>query len=107
MSSRLMKACHRVESSADTICCSTSGPLSFFVAGLGELLLAALGGGRGWRRYDGADVAVGRLVEVDDHRGMVARPGALARVAVDPRGAHPAGDRRRGEHEIDAHAEVL
>ena len=51
--------------------------------------------GRGRRRHDRADVAVGRLVEVDDHRRVVARPLALARLAVDPGGLDALGDRRR------------
>ena len=37
------------------------------------------------RRHDRPDVAVRRLVEVDDHRRVVARPLALAGLAVDPR----------------------
>ena len=51
---------------------------------LRELDLAApLGGGRR-RRHDRPDVAVGRLVEVDDHRRVIAGPAALARLAIDP-----------------------
>ena len=63
--------------------------------------------GRGRRRHDRADVAVGRLVEVDDHGRVVARPAALARVAVDPRGLDAVGHRPAREDEVDPHAEVL
>ena len=42
------------------------------------------------RRHDRADVAVGRLVEVDDHRRVVARALALAGLPVDPRRLHAA-----------------
>ncbi|MGO9082595.1 MAG: hypothetical protein ACLQDY_26810 [Streptosporangiaceae bacterium] len=34
-------------------------------------------------------------------------PAAPARLAADPRGAHARRDERPGEHEVDAHAEVL
>ena len=62
---------------------------------LRQLLRAALGDRRGRRRHHRADVAVGRLVQVHDHRRVVARPLALAGVAVDPCGLHALGDRRR------------
>ena len=52
---------------------------------LRQLLRPALDHRARRRRHDRADVAVGRLVEVDDHRRVVARPAALARLAVDPR----------------------
>jgi DNA primase len=42
------------------------------------------------RRHDRPDVAVRRLVQVDDHRRVIARPGALAGLPVDPRRPHPA-----------------
>ena len=62
---------------------------------LRQLLRAALGHRRGRRRHDRPDVPVRRLVEVDDHRRVIARPLALARLTVDPRRLHPLGDRRR------------
>ena len=68
---------------------------------------SALGGRRsGRRRHDRADVPVRRLVQVDDHRGVIAGSLALARLAVDPRRADSASHRRRGQHQIDAHPEV-
>src|SRR6201999_3145240 len=62
--------------------------LSGYLVGrsLRELDLAAPLGRGGWRRHHRSDVAVGRLVEVDDHRRVVAGPAALARLAVDPCG---------------------
>ena len=64
-------------------------------ARLRQLLGAAPRDWRRRRRHDGPDVAVGGLVEVDDHRRVVGvRPLALAGVPVDPRQAEPA--RRRG-----------
>ena len=59
------------------------------------------------RRHDRPDVAVGRLVEVDDHRRVVARPLALAGLAVDPGGLDALGDGVAGQHEVDPHPEVL
>ena len=38
---------------------------------------------------------------------MIARPGALAGVAVDPRRPYALGDRRARQHEVDPHPEVL
>src|SRR5580693_2910349 len=75
--------------------------------GLREPGRARAGGARGGRRDDGPDVAVGSVVQVDDDRGVVAWPGALACFPVDPRGAYPAGDGVAGEDEVDAHAQVL
>ena len=67
---------------------------------LRQLLRAAPRDRRRRRRHDRADVAVGRLVEIDDHRRVIARAGALARLAVDPRrarpGRRPARSRARG-----------
>src|SRR5204862_248907 len=54
-----------------------------------------------------ADVAVRRLVEVDDHRRVVARTFALARVAVHPGGLDAVGDVVAGQDEVDPHAAVL
>ena len=62
---------------------------------LRQLLGAAPGRRRRRRRHDRPDVAVRRLVEIDDHRRVVARPLALARLAVDPGGPHALGDRAR------------
>ena len=59
------------------------------------------------RRHDRPDVPVRRLVEVDDHRRVVARPAALAGVAVHPRRLDAIGDRLAGQHQIDPHPEVL
>ena len=64
-------------------------------ARLRQLDRAALGRRRRGRRHDRPDVAVRRLVEVDDHRRVIARSPALAGLPVDPRRPHPARDRRR------------
>ena len=74
---------------------------------LRQLLRAALRDRRARRRHDRADVAVGRLVEVDDDRRVVARALALAGLAVDPGGLDALGDRVAGQHEVDPHPEVL
>ena len=74
---------------------------------LRQLLRAALGHRRGGRRHDRPDVPVRRLVEVDDHRRVVARPAALARLAVDPRRLHALGDRLARRAQVDPHPEVL
>ncbi len=58
---------------------------------LGQLGRAPLGGRRGGRRHDRPDVTVWRLVQVDDHGGVVARPAALARLPVHPCRPHTAG----------------
>ena len=73
---------------------------------------AAASSPRAWspgrrRRHDRPDVAVRRLVEVDDHRRVVARPAALARLAVDPRRPDALGHRPAREDQVDPHAEVL
>src|SRR4051794_4961852 len=69
--------------------------------GLGQLLRALLRDRRRGRRDDRADVAVRGLVEVDDHRRVIGRALALARLAVDPRGLHPRGDRVGRQDEVD------
>src|ERR1700733_15317163 len=63
------------------------------------------GGGRTrrGRRDDGPDLTVGGVVQVDDDRRVVARPGALAGFPVDPGGADPAGDGGAGEDQVDPH----
>src|SRR6185295_15357087 len=61
----------------------------------------------GRRRHDGPDVAVRRLVEIDDHRRVIARPLALASLAIDPGRPHTVRDPGRREHEVDPHPEVL
>lgn len=48
--------------------------------------------GRGWRRDYGADVAIGRFVEVDDHRRMIARSLAFPGRSVYPRSFDPGSD---------------
>lgn len=60
---------------------------------------AAARQGRGRRRA--------RHVEVDDHGCMVTGQLLLARRAVDPRGGDASRHRRRGEDEVDAHAQIL
>ena len=55
---------------------------------LGQLDRAAPRRRSGRRRHDWPDVAVRRLVQVDDHRRVIARPVALARVPVHPRRPH-------------------
>ena len=62
---------------------------------LRQLPRAAPGGRRRRRRHDRPDVAVRRLVEVDDDGRVVARPLALARLPVDPGRPHALGDGRR------------
>ncbi len=64
------------------------------LGGLGVLDGPAPRGRRRGRRDDRANVAIGRVVEIDDDRGVVAWPAALARLAVDPRGAHARRDGR-------------
>jgi len=65
---------------------------------------AALRRSGGRRRHDRSDVAIGRFVEVDDHRSMIAWARALARMAVDPRRLDPLGYRAGRQHEVDPHA---
>jgi Ser/Thr protein kinase RdoA (MazF antagonist) len=62
---------------------------------------------RGGRRHNRPDVAIRRLVQIDDHRGVVTGPGALASLAVDPRRLHPAGHRAGRQDQVDPHAEIL
>src|SRR6476661_3620387 len=62
-------------------------------------------GGR--RRHNRADVAIGRLIEVDDDRRVVAWPATLARLAVDPSRTHPRRHGVAGQHQVDSHAKVL
>ena len=50
---------------------------------------------------------VGSVAQVDDDGCVVARQLALAGVAVDHRPLDPVGDRRRGQHEVDAQAAAL
>ncbi len=66
------------------------------LARLRQLLRAAPRSRSRRRRHDRPDVAVRRLVQIDDHRRVVARPLALARLAVDPGGPHALGDRPVG-----------
>ena len=61
--------------------------------GLRQPLAAAPGPRSGGRWHDRPDVPVGGLVEIDDHRRVVAGPGALAGVPVDPRRPHALSDR--------------
>ncbi len=61
----------------------------------------------GGGRHNRADVAIGRLIEVDDHRRVVAGPAALARLAVDPGRPHPCRHDVAGQDQVDPHAEVL
>src|SRR5205814_266958 len=60
-----------------------------------------------WRRHHRADIPVGRLVEVDDDRRMVAGTAALPRLPVDPGGPHPSGHRLCRQAEVQPHAHVL
>src|SRR4029453_10833629 len=65
---------------------------------------------RGWCRWRGnhrADVPVGSLVQGHKHRSVIAWAGALACLPVHPRCPHPLGDRCGGQHEVDAHPQVL
>src|SRR3984893_3486862 len=64
---------------------------------LRQLDLAPADDRGGGRRHNRADVAIGRLIEVDDHRRVVARPAALARLAVDPGRPHPRRHRVAGK----------
>ena len=73
----------------------------------GSLARAALGHRSGGRRHDWPDVPVRRLVQVDDHRRVVARPASLAGLPVHPCRPDTAGDRLAGQHQIDPHPEVL
>ena len=74
---------------------------------LRQLLGAAPGHRRRRRRHDRPDVPVGRLVQVDDHRRVVARAAALAGLPVHPRRLDSAGDRLARQHQVDPHPEVL
>jgi hypothetical protein len=65
----------------------------------------AVSAARAW--HDGTDVAVGCLVEVEDDGSVVARTLSLAGVPIDPGRLHARGDRLGGQHEVDAHPEVL
>ena len=59
------------------------------------------------RRHDGPDVTVRCLVQIDDHRRVIARPLALPGLAVNPGGPDAVCDRRGGEHEVDPHPAIL
>src|ERR1700687_5921208 len=61
----------------------------------------------GGGRHNRADVTIWRLIEVDDHRRVVARPAALSRLAVDPGRSHPRRHSVAGKDQVDPHAEVL
>src|ERR1700730_8002099 len=61
----------------------------------------------GGGRHNRADVAIGRLIEVDDHGRVVARPAALARLTVDPGRPRPRRHGVAGQDQVDPHAEVL
>ena len=74
---------------------------------LRQLGRAAPGRRSGGRRHDRPDVPVRRLVQVDDHRRVIARPAALAGLPVHPCRPDAAGDRRAGQHQVDPHPEVL
>ena len=96
----------RASPSASSPRATATAALSRYGAACGSFFAPALRRVRR-RRHDRADVAVGRLVEVDDHRRVVARALALAGLAVDPRGLDALGDVVAGEHEVDPHAAVL
>ena len=59
------------------------------------------------RRHDWPDVPVRRLVEVDDHRRVITRSPAFARLAIDPDGSDPARDGAAGQDQVDPHPEIL
>src|ERR1700674_6112295 len=63
---------------------------------LRQLDLAPADHRSGGGRHNRGDVTIGRLVEGDDHGRMVARPAALARLAVDPCGPYPRRHRVAG-----------
>src|SRR5579859_6908404 len=89
--------------SRPAICTGDLQPLGH----LRQLDLAPADHGRGRRRYNRADVAIGSFIEVDDHRRVVTRPAALARLAVDPGRSHPRCHGVAGQDQVDPHAEVL
>src|SRR5437660_186953 len=85
----------------------TKFPDSKYQSGLGQFERATFSCRRGGWRNHRPDITVWCLVQVDDHRCVIARQRAFTSLTVDPGGAHSTGHRVAGQHQVDSHAQVL